>query len=316
MDPLSEVLALTQVRGTVAATLEAGGEWGVDIDHIPGAFHAVLGGVAWLELDDQPPRQLVPGDLVLLPNGPHHHLAAAPGLSCEPFAQVAARQPVTALGTLSLGYGDVRTRILCGSYREDATLNASLLGLLPSVIHLHADPSRPTDHLLHLMAHESTGSRADSATVLDRLLDVLLVHVIRAWLTTAAIQPLSPSWLTALRDPLVADALAALHGDVARNWTLADLAAQLTVSRATLARRFRTWVGHPPLAYLTSWRMEIAAHQLLSTCDPISRIAHSVGYTSEYAFNRAFSRVRGVTPGRFRSLGQDHQGAWAADQHS
>lgn len=307
MDPLSEVLALTQVRGTVAATLEAGENWGVDIDHIPGAFHAVLGGVAWLELDGQPPRHLVPGDLVLLPNGPHHHLVAAPGLTCEPFDQVAARQPVTAPGTLSLGHGDPHTRILCGSYREDTTLNASLLGLLPSVIHLHADPSRPTDHLLHLMAHESTDSRAGSATVLDRLLDVLLVHVIRAWLATATTQPLPPSWLTALRDPLVSDALAALHGDVARDWTLADLARHLSVSRATLARRFHTWVGHPPLAYLTSWRMEIAAHQLLSTGDPVSRIAHSVGYTSEYAFNRAFTRVRGIAPGRFRSVARSSE---------
>jgi AraC-like DNA-binding protein len=112
------------------------------------------------------------------------------------------------------------------------------------------------------------------------------------------------SWLTALRDPLVSEALAALHGDVAREWTLADLAAQLAVSRATLARRFSALVGQAPLAYLTSWRMELAAFRLRSTSDPIGPVARSVGYSSEYAFNRAFTRVRGMPPGRFRVLAQ------------
>jgi AraC-like DNA-binding protein len=80
--------------------------------------------------------------------------------------------------------------------------------------------------------------------------------------------------------------------------------AQVAVSRATLARRFSTLVGQTPLAYLTNWRMELAAHRLRYTDDPIGPIAHTVGYTSEYAFNRAFTRIRGLPPGRFRHLAQ------------
>lgn len=295
-----------RVRGTVAATVEAGDEWGVDIDHVPGAaFHAMVRGVAWLDLDGHPPRHLMPGDLLLLPGGPRHRLVSEPGTATEPFDHLAARQALTAGGRLTIGHGGARTRILCGSYYQDAALNAQLLTLLPPLIHLHTDPNGPTDLVLNLLAHEiSGGTRTGTATVRDRLLDVLLVHVIRAWLMTTETEPLPASWLTALRDPLVSEALAALHGDVARDWTLADLAAQLAVSRATLARRFSALVGQTPLAYLTNWRMELAAYRLKSTDEPIGPIARSVGYISEYAFNRAFVRVRGMPPGRFRTLAQ------------
>jgi AraC-like DNA-binding protein len=308
VDPLSDVLGVTKVRGTVAATVEAGKDWGVDIDNIPGAaFHAMISGDVWLEVDGQQPRHLLPGDLVLLPTGPRHQLVTGPGQHCEPFDHLAARQALTSGGRLTIGRGETHTRILCGSYQEDATLNASLLGVLPPVIHLHADPTRPTEHVLQLLTHEIGSAPTGTATVRDRLLDVLLIHIIRAWLLTAETQPLPASWLTALRDPLISEAIAVLHGDVARDWTLPDLAAHLSVSRATLARRFRALVGQPPLAYLADWRMELAAHRLRSTHGPIGPIARSVGYTSEYAFNRAFTRIRGITPGRFRALAQNQE---------
>jgi AraC-like DNA-binding protein len=305
MDPLSEVLSLTRVRGTIAATLEAGDRWGVDIDHVPGAaFHTMIGGVAWLEIDGLAPRHLMPGDLLLLPGGQRHRLVSEPGTATVPFDYLAADQALTTGGKITIGDGGTHTRILCGSYFQDATFNAQLLTLLPPVIHLRPDPTRPTDLVLQLLAHEIGGSRSGTATVRDRLLDVLLVHVIRAWLMTTETEPLPASWLTALRDPLVSKALAALHGDVARDWTLADLATALAVSRATLARRFSALVGQAPMEYLTNWRMALAAHRLKSTNDPIGPIARSVGYTSEYAFNRAFARVRGMPPGRFRTLAQ------------
>ncbi|POM26667.1 Regulatory protein SoxS [Actinomadura rubteroloni] len=302
MDPLTDVLALAQVRGTVAATLHAGEGWGLDIANVPGAaFHAVTAGTAWLDVDGASPRRLMPGDLVLLPAGTRHRLSSDPGASCEPFDHVAARQALATGGRLTVGDGAPATRVLCASYRQDAAVNAPLLGLLPPLIHLPADPDRPTDHVLRLLGHEIASPRTGAATVLDRLLDVLLVHIIRAWLDTEDAEPARASWLTALRDPLVAEALAALHADPARAWTLDGLATRLAVSRATLARRFAARAGQPPLAYLTRWRMELAAHRLRTTADPIGPIARSVGYTSEYAFNRAFHRVCGVTPGRYRT---------------
>ena len=92
-----------------------------------------------------------------------------------------------------------------------------------------------------------------------------------------------------------------LHADPARDWTGAALARELSVSPATLARRFTAALGETPAAYLTRWRMDLAARRLRDTDEPLQAIARSVGYTSVYAFSRAFSRTRGLPPGRFRA---------------
>ena len=92
-----------------------------------------------------------------------------------------------------------------------------------------------------------------------------------------------------------------MHSAPATPWTIDSLAREVTLSRATLTRRFTSLVGEAPLSYLTRWRMDLAAGQLRDTDDAVSAIAHRVGYTSEFAFSRAFSRVRGQPPGRYRS---------------
>jgi len=111
-----------------------------------------------------------------------------------------------------------------------------------------------------------------------------------------------PSWLTALGDPLIGHVLATLHDRPGERWTLERLAREAHVSRATLARRFAETVGEPPLAYLARWRMHLAARRLKNSDDTIDTIARDVGYTSEFAFSRAFTRHRGEPPGRYRRL--------------
>src|SRR5439155_315853 len=112
----------------------------------------------------------------------------------------------------------------------------------------------------------------------------------------------APSWLRALRDPALARVLAALHERPAEPWTVESLAREVHVSRATLARRFAEVVGEPPLTYLARWRMHLAAQRLKYSTDTVEAIAREVGYTSAYAFNRAFARHRGQPPGRYRRL--------------
>jgi AraC-like DNA-binding protein len=92
-----------------------------------------------------------------------------------------------------------------------------------------------------------------------------------------------------------------MHQSPAHPWTVEELARRVGVSRATLSRRFTRLVGEPPLAYLTRWRLELAARKLRESTDSLSNIAHSVGYTSEFAFSRAFSRRHGIAPSRYRS---------------
>jgi AraC-like DNA-binding protein len=99
---------------------------------------------------------------------------------------------------------------------------------------------------------------------------------------------------------VIARALGLIHERPEEPWTIERLAAEVHLSRATLARRFAECVGEPPLSYLTRWRMDLAAQRLRETDEPVETIAAAVGYTSEYAFNRAFRRHRGQPPGRYR----------------
>jgi len=121
------------------------------------------------------------------------------------------------------------------------------------------------------------------------------VQILRAWL------PNQPSWLGALRDPVVGTAVAKLHAEPAREWTTSELAREAAVSRATLTRRFASVLGEAPAAYLTRWRMDVAARRLRDSDESLEQVAAAVGYTSVYAFSRAFRRARGVPPGRFRA---------------
>jgi transcriptional regulator GlxA family with amidase domain len=157
------------------------------------------------------------------------------------------------------------------------------------------------DNVVRLLAHEIAEPRPGARSVLNRLLDVVLVHVIRQWLATERTDVLPPSWLAGLRDPVVGAALSAIHAEPQRAWTLEDLARHTATSRATLTRRFPALVGQTPGSYLTHWRMDLAAQKLRTTTDSVGEIARTVGYTSEYAFNRAFTRIRGVPPGRYRA---------------
>ena len=135
-----------------------------------------------------------------------------------------------------------------------------------------------------------------------RCVDLLLIAAIRRWAGQQVDGP--PSWLTALRDPVIARVLAMLHDRPAEPWTVEALAREVHLSRTTLARRFAELVGEPPLTYLARWRMHLAAQRLKHSTDTVETIARDVGYTSEYAFNRAFSRHRGQPPGRYRRLAQ------------
>jgi len=192
---------------------------------------------------------------------------------------------------------------VCAGYDYDLDVAQPLMSLLPEVMHVAADPirGRRVAAIVELLAAEvgarSPGSRAAGA----RLLDLLLIEAIRRWVDEDR-DGGTPSWLAALRDPTIAKTLALLHAQPSEAWTLKRLADEVHLSRATLSQRFSEAVGEPPLAYLARWRMHLAAARLKHTTDTVEVIAREVGYSSEYAFNRAFARHRGHPPGRYRRL--------------
>ena len=301
MDLLADVLAVSGVRGTVGARIEAGESWGVWWTGIPGAaFHAVTAGVAWLGVPGQAPRKLMPGDVVLLPIGTEHSLSSDPDAVASPCDHAAVERARADGGILRFGSGPVRTRVLSASYEHDPAVSTQVLTLLPDVVHIRADNGGGClDDTVRLLARELAHPQIATAVVLDSLVDILLVGLLRAWLAAEPARS-EASWLGVLGDPMIGEALTKIHGDPARSWTTATLAAEISVSRATLSRRFPAVVGQTPGAYLTRWRMDLAALRLRDTDDALETIARSVGYTSVYAFSRAFSRARSEPPGRYR----------------
>ena len=206
-------------------------------------------------------------------------------------------------GDLTLGARGATTTFVCAAFDYDLEVGEPLMGLLPPLIHVPADPvaGRDVAPIVELLAMEVGARRPGSRAAAARLIDMLLIAAIRHWIDRQA-DGEAPSWLHALRDPALARVLAVLHERPAEQWTVASLALEVHLSRATLARRFAEVVGEPPLTYLARWRMHLAAQRLKYSTDTIGTIAREVGYTSEYAFNRAFARHRGQPPGRYRRL--------------
>ncbi|GAA1273531.1 AraC family transcriptional regulator [Streptomyces javensis] len=271
MDVVSDAISAMRLGHPSSHRLRMDGGERTRLHPFGGAgFHVVLKGGCRLLPDDGDPVSLGVGDAVLLPHGTGHVLADSPG----------------------------DTEILCGQYRLDCSRIHPLLAELPRVVHL---PSRVGGHLelraaIDLLAGELDETRPGSCVALPNLLDLLLVYMIRSWMAEAT----SGAWPRVLGDPVTAAALRALHSDPAAPWTIERLAAEVNVSRPTLARRFTTLVGRPPMAYLTWWRVILTATLLRDTSDTLAAIAGRVGYGSPYALSHAFQREFGTTPGRYR----------------
>jgi AraC-like DNA-binding protein len=283
-DPLADVLGLLRLPRAAGAT-----------------FHAVTEGTCWVRVPGHAPRELQRGDVVLLPTGAAHVVASHSAGPARDWDRAAKARTRDASGRIVLQGAGGATHLLCAAYEYDRDVAHPLLTLLPPVLSVSAAdaPSgAAVEATVRLLRGEMGSSAAGWGMVLDRLIDVLFVQVVRAWVGRD--EDVGQSWLTALRDPLIARALGLLHAEPAAPWTIERLARHLNLSRATLGRRFTALVGESPLAYLTRWRMDLAAAYLRETDDAASAVARRVGYTSEFAFSRAFSRVRGQSPGRYR----------------
>lgn len=292
MDVLSDAITAMRTGRPSSSRLQVGEPWRYRFAPYDGAgFHVLLRGTGWLVPDRGEPVRLAAGDAVLVPHGAAHVLSDGPRADgAVPFERAVADP-------------DGPVDFLCGKYRLDRTRAHPVLAGLPEVLHV---PARPAHHphlrtTVDLLTAEVADNRPGRDAALGGLLDVLLVHLVRAWLDDHD----HTGWPRALHDPEVGAALEALHADPATPWRIADLAARAGVSRATLARRFTALTGRPPMAYLTSWRMTTAARLLRETDRPLPTIARQVGYTSPYAFSHAFKRHFGQAPGRYRTGEQE-----------
>jgi len=151
---------------------------------------------------------------------------------------------------------------------------------------------------LEFAADQEAIAQPGADGVMAKVSEVLFLEAVRRYIESLPVE--ETGWLAGLRDPIVGRALALLHGDVTRAWTVEELGREVGTSRSTIAERFAAFVGESPMQYLTSWRMRLAARQLRTSGAPLVRIAEEVGYESEAAFIRAFRREFGVPPGNWR----------------
>jgi AraC-like DNA-binding protein len=189
------------------------------------------------------------------------------------------------------------TRFVCGFLGCDARPYNPLLTALPRVFRVNDQAGALAAYCQFALA-ESREQRIGGGSVLGRLSELMFVDVVRRYLET--LPPERQDWLAGLRDPFVGRALAALHRNPARAWTIESLAREVALSRSALAERFTQFVGKPPMQYLANWRMQLAANHLRSSMESIASIANRVGYESEAAFSRAFKKAVGEAPSEWR----------------
>ena len=294
VDILQEHLIRARASGGVFARSAAVPPWGI---RFPGviqlAVHAVVRGHAWLWTDQGgDPLELAPGDLALVRGGPDHFVAHEPGARCvlpDAFRSLPADD-----AALSAPGSAV---FLCGAYRFAGDIGAGLVAALPPVLPLPASMDDPIHQVVTLLSREMLLAEPGKQTVLDRLLDVLVVLGLRAGLARTET---APPWFHAASDPRLAAALQAVHGSAGKPWTVDDLARLTNMSRATFARVFHQALGQAPMRYLADWRMTLARDLLLAQETTLDEIAAQVGYSSVYAFATAFRRHHGEPPRRWQ----------------
>lgn len=314
-DVLSDVLRAVRLTGAVYFDFELSSPWVAEAPPskeiagrvMPGAqrvieYHLVARGTCWGNLVGQEPIRLREGDLIVFPQGDAHVLSSAPGMRGGPDMAKFVR-PFTPLPLFYElgGGGPERARIVCCFLGCDERPYNPLLTALPAVIHLSAGGPKSANAwlgtLLASAVRESGSARAGGQNILARLSELMFVETIRQYLETLA--PTQTGWLAGLRDPVVGQALSALHGAARDPWTVEGLARQVGVSRSVLAERFTEMVGQPPMQYLALWRMQLASH-LLAEGGHVAGVAASVGYESEAAFSRAFKKLVGQSPANWR----------------
>ncbi|PPK92150.1 AraC-like DNA-binding protein [Kineococcus xinjiangensis] len=309
MDALAALLEGPRARGAFVLRSRLDPPWALRVeDGAPLTVVAVVRGAACVVTGDGAVERLAAGDVCVL-RGPEPYLVAddprtapqvviGPDQACR-AAGGASVHPMTAWGPRTWGNsGEGSTVLLTGTYPDAGEVSGRLLRALPPLLTVPGcDVGAP---LLSYLAAEVDTDEPGQGAVLDRLLDLLLVAVLRCWFARA--EAGAPGWYRAHSDPVAGPALRLLQEFPERPWTVASLAAEVGASRAALARRFSDVVGEPPMAFLTDWRLALAADLLLEPGSTLDAVARRVGYGSGFALSSAFLRVRGVRPAEHRAL--------------
>jgi AraC-like DNA-binding protein len=327
MDVLSEVLKVVRLDGALFYNAEFSAPWGFrsppSSEFAPyvtaGARHVILyhlltEGHACARLENGPTVALSAGDIVIFPHGDSHFMSNGAPVAPIDYGQELERIVAQGLKVARVGGGGEITRFICGYMACDPHVSKVLMGGLPPLLRVtigNDESGKWLEDSIRFSVAEAAESRAGAEAVRARLSELLFVETLRRYLS--AIPAEATGWLAGAHDSEIGTALGLLHRNPSFPWTLEELAKAAGMSRSVLAERFQHYLGEPPIAYLTRWRLRLAAQRLTTTSHGVARIAAEAGYRSEAAFNRAFKREFGVPPGRFRGRSK---GEIAASQPS
>ena len=334
MDVLSELLRVVRLSGVVHLDATFSQPWSVLSSTAPGpvrpdgsadtisAFHIVVGGRCAVKVGRLPALLAETGDVIVVPRGGDHVVAGDLGVTPVHIEEIypAPGPSADRIAMLQHGGGGEITRLICGFLSSERRFDP-VLEALPRVLCIRSrgdalqlegmTTSGPTqeriaeehetawwDASLRYLATEATSPGPGNRAVLPKLAEFLFMAVLKWRLRSAAGR--HDGWLAGLNDAQIGRAIALLHADAARAWTVEEIAREVAMSRSLLAKRFSDTVGQSPMQYLASWRMYLARDLLRETRLSLGEIALRVGYTSEAAFSRAFRRLVGTPPATWR----------------
>ncbi|MEP7060910.1 MAG: AraC family transcriptional regulator [Betaproteobacteria bacterium] len=317
MDALSDILKSVRLEGAVYLNAEFSAPWCVQgqcglvkvRERLAGAehvmfFHFLTEGACKVRLSDSMEALDVnTGDVILLPQDDGHFLGSDPSLAPMGVAGLIGDAAVAEADFVQIrhGGGGTVTRFVCGYLACNRSVCRPLFEALPRVLRIpigDGPASTLLRELLRVGVRETAASRPGTQSMLAKLSELMFVEAMRRYVEN--LPPGGKGWLAGVRDTHIGRALALLHGDPAKAWTVDELARAVALSRSALADRFVSLVGEPPIQYLLRWRLALAAQSLRAGREAIVRVAERSGYESEAAFGRAFKREFGMPPAAWR----------------
>lgn len=313
MDTLARLLETPRARDAFSLRVVMSSPWSLRIlAESPLTLLVGVKGETWIVPDDGEPVCISPGDVAVTRAPDHYNVADAP--DTPPNVIIHPRQRCCDLagnsvlekmthGVRTWGNDPAGSTVfVVGAYEQPSDTSDRLLRALPPALSL--SKAHWESPLIPLLLDEVVKDEPGQAAVLDRLFDLLLTAVLKAWFAQHGSN--RPAWWQFQGDRVVERALRLMHDDAAHPWTVVELASELGVSRASLARRFHECVGEPPMSFLKNWRMAMAADLLRNPAETVSSVAEKVGYATPFAFSAAFKRVRGISPQKHRASALHH----------
>jgi len=314
MDALSDVLRVAHLTGGVFLHADFFAPWCMSARVPPEQcqpalgpashlilYHYVVEGELHVRVEGEETLVIGAGEVVLLPRNDPHLMGS--DLRLPPVSGRDIIRPPKDGGLFSIHHGGPgkRTRMVCGFLGCSSAEGNPVISTLPPLLKLNVEQGGAGEWIrstFQYAAEEVAAGRPGSETVLAKLSELLFVEAVRRY--AESLPDDQTGWLAGLREPYVARALALLHRDISRRWTVDDLGREVGLSRSALADRFIRLIGVPPMHYLTSWRMQVATQKLRNTSASLAQVAETVGYESEAAFSRAFKRAFGAAPATWR----------------